>query len=157
MFIAIFCIRQYSPRSIAKLHSKTCSKHMRYIAIDTCHSSLAWLTFNCYTGMLSPSLFATGVALEHLFPPVLARQLGTHSTTFNFMYSSIIVDTMHVVAKSAAKSVIRFGRYFCSLSVHGRMIRGTVGVRENIEGSQIKNTPRRITVVTKISSINART
>ena len=60
-----------------------------------------------------------------------------------------------LVAKSAAKSVILFGRYCFSRNTHGSIIDGTSGVNEKIAGSQIMKTPRRSAVVTMISKTKA--
>ena len=68
----------------------------------------------------------------------------------------MIGAAMHVVVKSATKRVIRFGRYLWSLNVQGNTISGTVGVKENIDGSQILKTASRIKVVEIISSIKAK-
>ena len=76
--------------------------------------------------------------------------------TFNLTYSSIIGAAIHVVVKSAAKRVIRFGRYLWSLNVQGKTISGTVGVRAKIDGSQIQNTANLINVVEIISNSNAK-
>ena len=63
---------------------------------------------------------------------------------------------MHVVVKSAAKSVIRLGLYLWSLRVQGRTISGTSGVKEKMEGSQMQNTASLINVVKTISSVSAK-
>ena len=63
----------------------------------------------------------------------------------------MIGAAMQLVVKSAAKSVILFGRYLCSRRTHGKMGAGTSGVNAKMPGSQIAKTPRRKRVVIKIS------
>ena len=68
----------------------------------------------------------------------------------------MIGEAIQLAPKSAANKVILFGLYCFSRKTQGKIIDGTWGVNEKIDGSQILNTPSRTTVVTTISDMNAR-
>ncbi len=58
--------------------------------------------------------------------------LHVHWTNLNFKYSSMIGLAMQLAPKSAANNVILFGLYCFSRNTHGKIIDGTLGVKENI-------------------------
>ena len=85
------------------------------------------------------------------------RGRGTLSCKiFNLTYSSMIGLATQLDKKSAAKSVIRLGRYLFSLNTHGSTNVGTFGESLNMFGSHIAKTPRRTPVVNRISKMKAR-